>query len=370
MKSYSQPRAMFAITKASLHAIFRSPSAVVFGFAFPFIFILVFGFMGNNGSFQNYKIAVNPKSDTANELYRAIEKARGVIIKKYPDSLSLDKDLEGGKIAGIINIQKNTSGNPPYIFTLKSTTSSNDKWPQFKALVESIINNISNQKYPGRPVYADFDFNFMRDIAVIRKYKSIDFILPGQLGFSLLASGVFGVAFMFFNLRNTLVLKRFFATPISRTYIILGEMFSRVLFQMLTAVVIILAGYYLFDFTLIKGFETFMELLILSFIGLVVFMGMGFIVSGIAKNDSTIPPFANIITLPQFLICGTFFPIDVFPKWLQWIAQALPLTHLNNALRDVAFEGNNLWNEKWEIGILLLWGIVVYGVAVKVFKWE
>jgi ABC-2 type transport system permease protein len=370
MKRYSQVRAMFAITKASLHAIFRSPSAVVFGFAFPFIFILVFGFMGDNGAFRNYHIAVDQSADTTNELYKAIENSRGIIINKYPDRKSLEKDMESGKIAGIINIQKNPSGEPPYIFTLKSTTSSNDKWPQFKAIVESIINKISNEKYPGRRAYAEFDFNFPRDISVIRKYKTIDFILPGQLGFSLLASGVFGVAFMFFNLRNTLVLKRFFATPISRTYIILGEMFSRVLFQMLTAVVIILAGYYLFDFTLIKGFETFVELMILSFIGLVVFMGMGFIVSGIAKNDSTIPPFANIITLPQFLICGTFFPIDVFPKWLQWVAQIMPLTHLNNALRDVAFEGNNLWNERWEIAILLLWGIVVYAIAVKVFKWE
>ena len=370
MRSYSQVRAMLAISKASLRAIFRSPSAVVFGFAFPLVFILVFGFMGNNSMMKSYKVAVENTIDTTNELYKALESSPAIKIQKYATEDDLNKDLQSGKLTAVINIQKNSKSNPPYIFTFRSTTSSNDKWPQFITLIESIINKISNKKYPGRPVFADLDFNFPRDIAIIRKYKTIDFILPGQLGFSLLASGVFGVAFMFFNLRNTLVLKRFFATPISRTYIILGEMFSRVLFQMLTAVVIILAGYYLFGFTLIYGFETFVELLILSFIGLVVFMGMGFIVSGIAKNESTIPPFANIITLPQFLICGTFFPIDVFPKWLQWIAQALPLTHLNNALRDVAFEGKNLWNERWEISILLLWGIVVYAIAIKVFKWE
>jgi ABC-2 type transport system permease protein len=370
MRPYSQFRAMLAITKASLRAIFRSPSAVVFGFAFPLIFILVFGFMGNSGGMKSYKVAIENNADTTNELYQAFKNTQGVTIKRYDNKKSLDDDLQHGKIAGIIDIQKNTTGNSPYIFTLKSTTSSNDKWPQFKTLAESVINKLSNEKYQGRPVYADFDFDFTKDIAVIRQYKTIDFILPGQLGFSLLASGVFGVAFMFFNLRNTLVLKRFFATPISRTYIIMGEMFSRVLFQMLTAIVIILAGYFLFGFTLIHGFETFVELLVLSFIGLVVFMGFGFIVSGIAKNDSTIPPLANLITLPQFLIGGTFFSIDVFPKWLQWIAQAMPLTHLNNALRAVAFEGSNLWDQRWEIGILLLWGIVVYAISIKVFKWE
>jgi ABC-2 type transport system permease protein len=370
MKPYSQLRAMLAVTRASLRAIFRSPSAVVFGFAFPFVFILVFAFMGNGSRMKSYKVAIDNNADTTNDLYRSLQNTRGVIIKRYPDKKSFEEDLQHGKIAGIIDIQKNSAGTPPYIFTFKTATSSNDQWPQFKALAESIINQVSNNHYPGRPVYAGFDFDYLKDVAVIREYKSIDFILPGQLGFSLLASGVFGVAFMFFSLRNTLVLKRFFATPISRTYIIMGEMFSRVLFQMLTAVVIILAGRFLFGFTLIHGFETFIELLVLSFIGLFVFMGFGFIVSGVAKNESTIPPFANIITLPQFLIGGTFFPIDVFPKWLQWIAQAMPLTHLNNALRSVAFEGQNLWDVRLEIGILLLWGIIVYAVSIKVFKWE
>jgi ABC-2 type transport system permease protein len=185
-----------------------------------------------------------------------------------------------------------------------------------------------------------------------------------------LSSGVFGVAFMFFNLRNTLVLKRFFATPISRTHIILGEGLSRVIFQMVTAIVIILAGYYIFGFTLVHGFRTLMEMLLLSFIGLVIFMGLGFIVSGMAKSDSTIPPLANLITLPQFLLGGTFFSVEAFPKWLQPISKALPLTHLNTAMRAVAFEGQNLWDVRTEIGVLLLWGIIVYIVAIKVFKWE
>ncbi|MEP7229413.1 MAG: ABC transporter permease [Ginsengibacter sp.] len=370
MKPYSQFRAMISITKASLIAIFRSPSAVVFGFAFPFIFILVFGFIGNSSGIRGYKIALADNIDTSNLLFNAFKKNKQVIIKRYTNRKLLTEDEQKGKIAGIINIQKNESDNPPYIFTLKSSTSSNDQWPQFKSIAEGIINDVSENYYKGRPKYASFDFDYKKDIAEIREYKTIDFILPGQLGFSLLASGVFGVAFMFFNLRNTLVLKRFFATPISRTYIILGEMFSRVIFQMLTAIVIILMGYYFFGFTLIHGFETFMEMLFLSFIGLIVFMGFGFIVSGLAKNDSTIPPLANIITLPQFLIGGTFFSIDVFPKWLQPISKALPLTHLNTALREVAFEGQNLWDVKAEIGILLLWGIAVYAVAVKVFKWE
>lgn len=370
MQKYSQVRAMLAITKASLRAIFRSPSAVIFSFVFPFVFILVFGFIGNSGMAPVYKIVIAKDCDTSNAFFDSLKLSNRIRIVSYSNESELQDNIVKGKIAGVLKISKSGKGFPEYIYSIKSTNASNDKWPQLLPILEAIANKISNSKYAGRPTFAVADFNPQRDIETVREYKTIDFILPGQLGFSLLSSGVFGVAFMFFNLRNTLVLKRFFATPISRAYIVLGEALSRVLFQMLTAIVIILVGKFLFGFTLINGFQTFLEMLLLSFIGLLVFMGMGFVVSGLAKNESTIPPFANLLTLPQFLLGGTFFSVEVFPKWLQPISNVLPLTHLNTAMRNVAFEGQNLWDVRGEIGILLLWGIAVYIVAIKVFKWE
>ncbi|MBC7936223.1 MAG: ABC transporter permease [Rhizobacter sp.] len=368
---YSQLRAMWAITKASLRSILRSPSAVVFSFVFPFIFILIFGFIGNSGGGQAYRALLDPKSDTSNALYAALKNNGSIKFVQYKDTFAQKLDMQKGRLAGNILITKNdTSSRTPYNVSLTSTSSSADKWPQLKALLDNTINNVSNTVYKGRPAYAGFNFDAERDVTTIRQYKTIDFILPGQLGFSLLSSGVFGVAFMFFNLRSTLVLKRFFATPISRSYIILGESFSRVIFQMLTAIVIIGAGYLFFDFTLVNGLRTFAEMLFLSFIGLLLFMGFGFIVSGLAKSDSTIPPFANLITMPQFLMGGTFFSIEAFPKWLQPISRAMPLTHLNDAMRSVAFEGRNLWEVKGEIGYLLIWTVAVYIIATKVFKWE
>jgi len=370
MPHYNQLKAMFAITKASLRGQFRSPSAVLFSFAFPFIFILVFGFIGKNTGVPIFKIALSKNCDTANALFDSIKKSSNIKIVYYASDKELRDNLVKGKLAGISTISKNSIEQPAYRYTLSTTSASNDKWPQLLPLINGLVNTISNQQYTNRPSFAVSDFDAARDVEVIREYKTIDFVLPGQLGFSLLSAGVFGVAFMFFNLRNTLVLKRFFATPISRTYIILGEGLARVIFQMLTAIVIIVVGRLLFGFTLIHGLFTLLEMLVLSFVGLLVFMGLGFIVSGFATSDSSIPPFANLLTLPQFLLGGTFFSVDAFPSWLQPISKALPLTHLNTAMRAVAFEGLNLWDVRAEIGILILWGIVIYALAVKVFKWE
>ncbi|MCW3079070.1 ABC transporter permease [Segetibacter sp.] len=364
---YNQLTAMLAITKASLKAILRSPSTVIFSLAFPLIFILVFGFIGGGGK-VSFSIAIDKNADTANLVFSALKNISGIKIVNKPD-VELKEDLEKGRLTAIVNIEKNKAQNPPYIIHLKSSESVNPQNLQvLKSIISSIISNVDQKIYPNTPTFAAINENIQKIPG--RTYRTIDFILPGQLGFSLLSAGVFGVAFLFFNLRQQLVLKRFYATPIQRSYIILGEGLSRVIFQLSTAVIIILIGRFAFHYTLVHGIETFLEIMVLSFISLILFMGFGFIVSGIAKTESTIPPLANIVTLPQFLLAGTFFSIDVFPSWLQPICKILPLTHFNDAMRKIAFEGAHLSDCLTQIGILALWAVVVYAVAIKVFKWE
>lgn len=303
--NYSQIRAMLAITKGSLKAILRSPSAVVFSIAFPLIFILVFGFIGGGNGKQSVKIAIDPISDTTSPIYAALTNLSSIkIVTGSADTLQ--QELEKGRITAQVAVVKTGLLSPAYAIQIKS---SGAVMPQNIQLLQSILNGVIaglNQKY----------FATNQTVATVnatitqipgRAYKTIDFILPGQLGFSLLSSGVFGVAFLFFNLRQQLVLKRFYATPIKRAYIVLGEALSRVIFQLLTAIIVIGVGHFAFGFTLVHGISTFLTIMLLSFIALILFMGFGFIVSGLAKNESTIPPFANLFTLPQFLLAGTFF---------------------------------------------------------------
>jgi ABC-2 type transport system permease protein len=39
-------------------------------------------------------------------------------------------------------------------------------------------------------------------------------------------------------------------------------------------------------------------------------------------------------------------------------------------MRQIAFEGAHLVDCGKQIGILCLWGIAIYALAIKVFKWE
>lgn len=358
---------MLAIAKGSFKSSLRSPSTVIFSIGFPLVFILAFAFLGNSSG-PSINISIHSQSDTSSEVYHRLQAAPGLHIKNEQGE-RLSEDLEKGRITAIVKIEKTGKQNPAYTIHLTTSSAVN---PASVEVLSSYLNAQADQLNKVYYPHADALVTVSSDVEHLpgRKYRTIDFILPGQLGFSLLSAGIFGVAFLFFNLRQQLVLKRFFATPISRTFIILGEALSRVVFQLLAAIVIIIIGVVCFKFTLIHGWITFIEIMILSFISLIVFMGCGFIVSGLAKSESTIPPFANIFTLPQFLLAGTFFPIENFPKWLQPLCNILPLTHFNNAMRDISFEGTSLIHLWPDIANLLIWGVIVYAVAIKVFKWE
>lgn len=361
-QKYNNTKATLALAKASFRSITRSPSAVVFTLAFPLIFILVFGFLGSGGT--KIDVAVDPKSDLQNPIIAALQKIPMIRLATNDTEQNINNSLQKGNYDAVINVQKNPSGLPAYFTNVTYTSASLDKGN----ILKSVLNELTYRLNMVNQVPAVTEIR--ASTITGREYRTIDFILPGQLGFSLLSTGVFGTAFVFFSLRQNLVIKRFFATPVRRSSIVFGEGIARIGFALLGALFIILIGHFLFKFTLINGAVTVINMLIMALLGLIVFMGFGFVVSGLAKNESTIPPISNIITLPQFLLSGTFFSISAFPNWLQPISKALPLTYLNDAMRKIAFEGAGLWDVKHQILIILVWGVAIYAVAVKTFKWE
>ncbi len=357
---------MRALIKASLQAMLKSPSAIIFTIAFPLTLIIVFGFLGGGTGFS-LKVANAPGSDTTSPLYNILRSVPALKWVDTHDSGGVNKLLQQGDIVATINVRKQPEGaKPAYTIVLNESSSELNKAKQLEGLLATVI----QQQDPEIRKRLDDMVAIKSQVAVVREYKQIDFILPGQLSFSLLASGVFGTAFVFFNLRQTLVLKRFFATPVRREIIVISEGIARVLFQIMGSIIIISIGHIAFGFTLANGVFTFINMLVMCALGLLVFMGFGFIVSAVAKSESTIPPFSNLVTLPQFLLAGTFFSIDNFPVWLRPFCKALPLTYLNEALRKISFDGANLWDVRFDIMVLSIWGIVIYIVAGRIFKWE
>lgn len=366
-KRYSQSRALWAITRASFKAIFSNPSAIIFSILFPIIFVMIFGAFGNGGA-PRYKVVLAKGCDTTNGFYQAIKNNPSIRIIAYPDSASMQKDMVKGEIAGVLNIQpvKDSTGNK-YIVSTKTTSASGSSIGSLMQLLELTSYRAQNQK--GENVVPAYTL-VPPVVEQVREYRQIDFILPGQLGFSILFSTLFGIAFTFFGLREQLVLKRFYASPVNRINILLGIGASRLFFQLMNVIVLVLFGHLALNFTLIHGALTFIEILLMTIIMLFLLMGVGLIFSSIVKSDTSIPLLINLFGFPQMMLSGTFFSIEVFPKWLQGICHILPLTQYNGAIRKISFEGLSILDCWKEIGILGIWMVIIYGIAIKVLKWE
>lgn len=365
---YSQAKALAAITKASFKAILKHPTAIVFSIGFPLIFLWIFGSFGGGGS-ATYKLALSSKTDTTNNaLLDSIKNNELLTVVSYNDSVLLKSDLEKGRIAGIIHVSKYLAGdsNTHYLVHLNTTTASIQDFGSVMQILENVQNKFERQSNPS---YISL-IKIIPKVEQIREYKSIDFVLPGQLGFSILFSTLFGIAFTFYSLREQLVLKRFYASPINKIYILIGIGFSRLLFQLINVIVLIVVGKYWLGFTLTHGFVTFIQMLVISMLLLFVLMGVGLIFSSIVKQDSTIPLLINLFALPQMLLGGTFFPITVFPSWMQTLCKIFPLTHFNIAIRKISFEGLSLIDCWQNISVISIWLVVVYTLVYKLFRWE
>ena len=97
-KKYSQFKAMIAITQASLRGTLRSPSAVIFTFVFPLIFILVFGFI-RPGNIK-LDVGVQENCDTTGIIFQSLKNIPNIVLLTGKTEEELEKLMLKGKEIG------------------------------------------------------------------------------------------------------------------------------------------------------------------------------------------------------------------------------------------------------------------------------
>lgn len=359
-KKPNQIRAFVSLAKYSFRAQTRNPATFFFGFIFPIVFISIFGLIGGGG--QKLTIGISTSSDQNNPVIGALKHQRFVTLSQDSDVL-LENKLKQGKLSGIISVTK--EGRGALTVHLKTSIANPQEGGSVSSLVRSIVNqtNLQLSGIKNPPV-------IVRQTEVTgRQFRYIDFALPGQIGFSLLSTAIFGTVFGLIYLKKSLVFKRMFATPTQPLTILLAQGMSRLIIALLQTLLILLIGVIVFQFYLPHGIITFIELIGLSAIGLVAFLGFGYFFAGLASDENSAGPLVNLVTLPQFLLSGTFFPTENLPAWLQPVANNLPLSYFNQAIRQITTEGGSAQATlPYMIG-LIAWGIVMYLLAAKTFRW-
>ncbi len=365
-QQYKKPRqlkAFFKMTGYFFLAQRRNPATFAFGFIFPVVFISIFGLIGNTP--QKLTVGIPAETQRTNPIVKVIEKQPFVKIDQEEEGV-LENKLRQGKLSGIVDIQTTDQITPKYDVKLTTSIGNVQEGAALNSLVRGVVDQ-ANLRLAG---INDPSIIVTQNELSGRQFRYIDFALPGQIGFSLLSTAVFGTVFGLIFLKKSLVLKRMFASPTKAITILLAQGASRLISAMMQTLLILILGIVVFKFYLPHGILTFVELLFLSALGLVAFLGFGYFMAGLANDENSAGPLVNLITLPQFLLSGTFFPTDSLPAWIQPIANNLPLSYFNMAVRKITTEGGDITQTVPYILGLLAWGTVMYLLAAKTFKWE
>lgn len=363
-KQFRKPRQFPAYLMLAWYAFkaqTRNPATFAFGFIFPIVFISIFGVIGN--SQQKFTVGIPIGTSLNNPVVAVLQKQSYIIIKSETKSI-LEEQLKQGKLAGILAVSK--TGNNAYHLDLVTSSANPQESAPLRSIMQGIVDQL-NLHLAGitRPAIA-----FAQQEISGRQSRYIDFALPGQIGFSLLSTAIFGTVFGLIYLKKALVLKRMFSTPTKPLTILLAQGTSRLIMAMLQTLLIVGIGILFFKFYLPHGIITFFEMMLLSAFGLVAFLGFGYFMAGLANDENSAGPLVNLITLPQFLLSGTFFSTDSLPTWLQPVANNLPLSYFNIAMRKVTTEGGSILDTWPYLFGLLAWGIGMYLLAAKTFRWE
>jgi ABC-2 type transport system permease protein len=197
--------------------------------------------------------------------------------------------------------------------------------------------------------------------------RYIDFLLPGLMGLNLMGGGLWGIGFVLVDLRVRKLFKRYLATPMHREDFLLSLMTARLLFLVPDMAFLLLVGYLGFGVP-VRGSPVTLILVILA--GTAAFAGIGLLVACRTDKTETVSGLMNLVMLPMWLLSGTFFSAERFPAVMQPLIQALPLTQLNYALREVMLTGRSLGEVAWRLGILAAWGAVSFALALRWFRWR
>jgi ABC-2 type transport system permease protein len=346
-------RALVALTWYPFVAMMRNIATFAFGFLFPVVFISVFGLIGGGGGGPRLGVSSDVERGPA---YEALERYPAITL--IPGERSeLERQLRLGKLDGIVAI---SGGRISLEVNSASPASQSSRF-----FVQSVLDrlNLAATGVTSPP------YQLTVSEVAGRTDRYIDFALPGQIGFAVLSTAIFGTVFGLLFLKQALILKRLLATPVHGITILLGQALARLIMSVLQTAVILALGVIAFGFQLANGAVTFAGMVGLSALGLVVFLGFGLLIAGQATDENGAAPLTNLITLPQFLLSGVFFPTDVFPTWVRVVAEVLPLTFFNTAMRQLATEGAGVAEIALPVLGMCVWGVLAYVIAARTFKW-
>ncbi|MBO0797703.1 MAG: ABC transporter permease [Blastocatellia bacterium] len=355
-KPRRKPHPLFKLTMARMREFWRQPSAIFWVFGFPVLLAFVLGIAFRTSAPEKTRVAVENSAANAPEIAAAIARTPELhpVIMSAVDAANA---LRTGQVALVIRWGELEGHGSQTGFDFRFDPT------RPESRIARLEVNDALQRWAGRVDAANWRDQVFSEPGA----RYIDFLIPGLVGLNLMGSGMWGLGFAIVQARTQRLLKRMAATPMRRWHFLLSYMFSRLIFLVLEVTAILLFAYYVFA---VKVHGSFLNMVIVAFIGSLTFSGIGLLVGARTKTIEGASGLMNLVMLPMWLLSGSFFSASKFPDFIQPFIKTLPLTALNDALRAVMNDGAGLAAVGVSLVILLLWGITSFIVALRIFRWQ
>ena len=189
--------------------------------------------------------------------------------------------------------------------------------------------------------------------------RSATFIVPGVIGILLTITLTLITSTAIVRERERGTLEQLIVTPIGKTSLMLGKLVPFVLVGYVQMTVVMVLGKLLFGIP-IRGSLPLLYLLTVPFI--VASLGVGLLVSTVARSQAQAMQLSFFFMLPNILLSGYIFPRMAMPLPAQWIGLALPLTYYLKVLRGVLLKGigiDQLWRPTVSMTLIAVLLLVV-----------
>lgn len=365
---------VFVFAKIDTKRLFRDKMAIFFVFLFPLIFLFIFGGIFGRESDVSFNVALlNQSQSDFSKTF--IESAKKDKILKIKDDITTrdqaDKAVEQSQIDAIIvmpegfgNVQTGKqypSGTLEVVYSESNKQSGQALTSILQGMFQGINKELTGEQE--QPFVVDAQSNGKEGLS------SFDYLFPGLLGFTILGMGLFGPTNVFPRMKQRGVLRRYHTTSLKVWQFVLGTVMSNSVSALLAVAFMIVVALTVPFFNL--NFQgNILELAVFIILGATVIFGFGLAIGGWAKNENQAAPLSNLISFPMMFLSGTFFPRFLMPEWLQTVSGFLPLTPFIDGARMIMVEGQHLTAIGPQIGMLAVWGVVIYLIAFKVFRWE
>lgn len=315
---------------------FRSPGSVFWTILFPVMLILIFGAIFSGTGASSFNLYVQDQDGTPfSEAYIEGLNATGVLnIRLVPADEDAAAYIERNSITNMLIIPEGFGNaamtRQPVTVELRQDNTAGSAMAVMTA-VNAVTQQVNLNITGGSNVITVKSGSIVSD-----DFSYIDFFLPGTIGLMVMMISIQSIVGYQTRYRNNGIFRKLATTPMNNAEWLVGMMAWMLVMVAISIAAIMITGIAVYEVKMTFDAVSLSTIVLST----MMFTAIGMIIAQFVKDEEVAGTAAGVITFPMMFLAGSFFPLETMPGYLQTIAQALPLTYVNNGLRDAMVYGN------------------------------